>query len=83
MGGAVSSRSNRRRVRAGVTERFLHVAPPGREPGKHDAQHQRDQCEPAKRCHQHRTANRQPAAQMHVVAEEAGGAPLKAARASG
>ena len=60
----------------------MHAAPSGREPREHHAQDQRDQRQPAERRHQHRTADGQPASQMHVVAEEPGGAPLQTARAS-
>ncbi len=61
---------------------FLHAGPPGREPGEHHAQHQRDQRQPAERRHQQGAADGQPAPQVHVVAEEPGGAPLQAPRAS-
>ena len=66
----------------GGDRRLVHAAPSGREPREHHAQDQRDQRQPAERRHQHRAADGQPAPQMHVVAEEPGGAPLQTARAS-
>ena len=47
MGGARPRRSSRSRGRGRGDCRVAHAAPPGREPGKHDAQDQRDQREPA------------------------------------
>ena len=70
--------SSRRRDR-----RLLYAAPSRREPREDHAQDQRHQRQPAEHRHQHRAANGQPAPEMHVVAEESGGAPLQTPRASG
>ncbi len=59
---------------------LLRALPPRGEPGKHHAQDQGDEREPAERRHQHGAAHGRPAAQVHVVAEEPGSAALQAAR---
>ena len=82
MGGAVSSRFSWAGPRRS-DRRLLHAAPSRRQPREHDAQDQRDQRQPAERRHQHRTAHGQPASQMHVVAEEPGGAPCRRERPVG
>ena len=66
---------------ADAERRLVNAAPPRREPRKDHAQDERHESQPAERRHQHGAAHRQPASQMHVVAEEAGGAPVQAPRA--
>src|SRR5262245_13398608 len=53
------------------------VPPAGREPGKDDAKHQGHEREPADRRHQQGAGHGQPAAEVNVVAEEPGGAPVE------
>ena len=59
---------------------LVHTAPARRQPREHDPQDERDEREPAECRHQHGAAERQPAAEVDVVAEEAGGAPLQPPR---